>query len=170
MTANYTIAPPATSENIFFDLKLTAEFWDKPPILDILVDGELIGNYIIDQPTYHIRFKRIMTFDQPHVLELRRSGKTDAQTRRLEDGSFESQNLQIQEVKLDNINLRNLVWHTCTFEPEYPEPWATEQRAQGIELESVVPGEMFLGHNGVWRFKFTSPVYKFLVDWGKGIR
>ena len=160
MPVNYITAPDPVSENIFFDLTLNAEYQHCPPVLDILVDNEAVGHYIIDQASYHIRFKRVMSFDQPHMLELRRSGKHNDHT----------QSLHIQEVKLDNINLRNIVWHTCTYEPEYPEPWATEQRQQGIELEPVVPGEMYLGHDGVWRFEFTSPTYQFLVNWAKGNR
>jgi hypothetical protein len=131
---------------------------------------ESIGKYTIDQPDFHIRFQQLMLFDQPHVLELRRTGKTNNQTQVLPDGTFKTQMLYIKTIKIDNIDLRNLVWSCSTFTPEYPEPWATEQQALGVELEKQVPGEMYLGHNGTWRFEFTSPIYKFLVEWAKGNR
>jgi hypothetical protein len=164
----YITAANPTSENIFFDIILDATYWNQPPKLEVVVDDESVGTYTIDQPEFHIRFRRVMLFDQPHILELRRTGKTQDQTRMLTDGTFETQMLHIKTIKLDNIDLRNLAWHSSEFEPEYPEPWASEQQAQGVELEKQVLGEMYLGHNGVWRFVFTSPIYKFLVAWAKG--
>jgi hypothetical protein len=164
----YITAPAPTSENIFFDIVLKSTYWNQPPELEVVVDNDSVGKYTIDQPEFHIRFRRVMQFDQPHLLELRRTGKTPVQTRMLADGTFETQMLEIQTVKLDNIDLKNLILHRSQFEPEYPEPWASEQQAQGIELEAQVPGELYLGHNGVWRFSFTSPIYKFLVAWAKG--
>jgi hypothetical protein len=164
----YITAPDPTSENIFFDIILNATYWDQPPRLEVLVDNKSVGKYTIDQPEFCIRFQQVMSFDQPHILELQRTGKTQDQTRMLEDGTFETQMLHIKTVKLDNIDLRNLIWHSSKFEPEYPEPWASEQQAQGIELEDQVLGEMYLGHNGTWSFTFTSPIYKFLVGWAKG--
>lgn len=164
----HVTAPDPTSENIFFDIILDATYWNQPPELEVVVDNESVGKYTIDQPEFHIRFRRVMSFDQPHILELRRTGKNQDQTRMLADGTFETQMLHIKTIKLDNIDLRNLVWHSSEFEPEYPEPWASEQQAQGVELEKQVLGEMYLGHNGVWRFAFTSPIYKFLVAWAKG--
>jgi hypothetical protein len=166
----YITAPDPVSENIFFDILLESTYWNRPPELEVVVDDHVVGQYVIDQPEFHIRFRRVMNFNQPHVLELKRTGKTNNQTRVLADGSYDTQMLCIKTVKLDNIDLRNLVWHSSYFEPEYPEPWATEQRAQGVELETQVPGEMYLGHNGLWRFEFTSPIYKFLVNWAKGNR
>lgn len=150
------------SENIFFDIVVESTYQSQPPELEVLVDNESIGYYKIDQSELHIRFKRIMSFNGLHVLELRRSGKTNIQT--------ETQMLHIKNIKLDNIDLKNLVLSRSTFEPEYPEPWATEQRAQGVELEKVIPGEMYLGHNGVWKFEFFCPIYKLLVEWTKGTK
>jgi hypothetical protein len=155
------------SENIFFDILLDTTYWDQPPKLEVLVDNKSVGKYIIDQPEFHIRFRQVMSFDQTHTLELRRTGKTQDQTRMSDDGTFVTQMLHIKTIKLDNIDLRNLIWHSSQFEPEYPEPWASEQQAQGIKLEEQVLGEMYLGHNGIWRFEFTSPIYKFLVNWAK---
>ena len=163
----YITAPDPTFENIFFDIILESTYWDLPPELEVVIDNHLIGKYIINQPEFHIRFKRGMLFDQPHLLELKRSGKTNDQTQILSNGTVNTQMLHIKNIKIDNIDLRNLVWHRSVFEPTYPEPWASEQRAQGVKLEEQVLGEMYLGHNGTWRFEFTSPIYKFLIAWAK---
>jgi hypothetical protein len=166
----YITAPDPTSEDIFFDIILESTYWDRPPELEVILDGHNVGKYIINKPEFCIRFKQVMSFDRPHLLELKRSGKTNDQTQVLADGTLKTQMLYIKTILIDNIDLRNLVWSRSVFEPNYPEPWASEQQAQGIELEKHVLGEVYLGHNGTWKFEFTSPIYKFLVDWAKGDR
>lgn len=162
MTQIQRIVPD--SENIFVDLVFSAEFWDKPPIVDIYVDNQIISTHSVDRDNYHVRFRHTCKFGT-HRLKLHRRNKTDDQNRKLPDGSYQGQMLIIKQVKLDNIDMRNLVWHSCWFQPEYPEPWASQQRNDGIEIEQQLRGEMHLGHNGIWMFEFTSPVYKFLVNW-----
>ena len=73
----------------------------------------------------------------------------------------------IHSVSFYGIQDPRFAW-AGVYHPDYPEPWASEQKANGVQLEEQVPGELYLGHNGVWRFNFTSPVYKFLVDWARG--
>jgi hypothetical protein len=166
--SNFILAPLPTKENIFFDIFLESTYWHLPPKLEIRVDGDTVGNYSVDQHESHIRFRRMMTFDRPHTLELHRTGKTNDQTKIMPDGSYKTQMLKIKTIKLDNIDLKNLILHSSIFEPDYPEPWASEQKANGVQLEAQVPGELYLGHNGIWRFNFTSPVYKFLINWARG--
>lgn len=165
---SYITAPEPISENIFFDIILESTYWDRPPELEVILDGSTIGKYVVDKEEFCIRFKQVMLFDQPHLLELKRSGKTNDQTQISNDGILKTQMLHIKSILIDNIDLRNLLWSRSVFEPEYPEPWASEQQAQGVKLEKQVLGEMYLGHNGTWRFEFTSPIYKFLVNWAKG--
>lgn len=163
------LAPDPVSENIYFDLYFTTNYWDRPPMVNISVDDSFIGTYTLDQPEHHIRFRRSMGFHQPHTLQIYRHNKDNSQTKFLPDGTLLTQMVQINQVKIDNIDLRNIVWHKSTFEPQYPEPWFSEQVALGQTPEKIVPGEMYLGHNGTWRFNFTSPIYRFLVNWVRGI-
>jgi hypothetical protein len=66
--------------------------------------------------------------------------------------------LHIKTVKLDNIDLRNLIWHNSKFEPEYPEPWASEQS----NLESELTAHPYLGWNGCWSLTFGVPVFTWI--------
>jgi hypothetical protein len=50
------------------------------------------------------------------------------------------------------------------YTPEYPEPWATQQRQQGMELPETFKNTTQMGHNGTWTFKFTSPFYMWLLE------
>lgn len=156
-----------TSENIFVDLYLSGEFWDRPPEIDVLIDNQVVQSHVVDQANYHIRFRHVMSFG-PHRLQIRYKNKTNDQTRQLANGEYQSQLVHIDKIKLDNIDLRNIVWHTCRFQPEYPEPWASQQLAAGNILEKELVGEIHLGHNGLWTFEFTSPIYMFLVGWTRG--
>lgn len=158
-----------TSEKIFFDIVFSSQFRDKPPTVDIYVDDKFISTHEVDRDHYHVRFQHTCDFGA-HTLKLHRKNKTDDQNKLLENGSYFSQTLIIKQVKLDNIDLRNLVWHSCKFVPEYPEPWASQQREANIELEQELVGELCLGHNGIWSFEFKSPIYRFLVDWVRGNR
>ena len=47
------------------------------------------------------------------------------------------------------------------YVPDYPEPWATEQRATGVELKSAIYGD-YLGWNGTWYINFQTPIYRWI--------
>ena len=153
-----------TSETLEFQIHLRAEFWDLPPGAEILVDGESKFNQLIDAPSHIVTFNHTLKFGEPHQLSVRRYNKVGGQT--LVDGDrILDQLLYIDKVVIDKINIRNIVWSQSWNEPEYPEPWASNQRAQGVELLEQVPAETCLGHNSVWRLNFTSPFYRFIMDW-----
>jgi hypothetical protein len=47
------------------------------------------------------------------------------------------------------------------YYPDYPEPWATEQRQQGMELPEYQYAD-YLGWNGDWRLPFHTPIYPWI--------
>ena len=50
------------------------------------------------------------------------------------------------------------------YTPIYPEPWATQQKNNGIELPESITNSPDLGHNGTWSLSFTSPFYMWLLE------
>jgi hypothetical protein len=48
------------------------------------------------------------------------------------------------------------------YYPEFPEPWASEQQAQGIDLFETYRTSTYLGWNGRWVFEFTCPIYQWI--------
>jgi hypothetical protein len=153
-----------SNETILFELSFISDYWKDPPGLEIYIDNvQKFQGLVVDQSTV-IKFAHELAFGD-HILQMRRTGKTNNQTRKNEDGEVESQDLKIDYIKIDGVNIRNMIWTNSYYVPEYPEPWASQQRALGIEIESQVPGETWFGHNGVWNLKFTSPFYRFLMDW-----
>lgn len=149
------------TEKINFSIKLRPEFWDKPPTAQVYLDNEIKFNGVIDKPTV-ISFNSIMTFGT-HQLKIERGNKTNDQC--VDD---KDQKLHLDEVSIDDINIRNIVWHYSWYEPKYPQPWALLQQKQGITLETKVIGETTFGHNGAWYLNFTSPFYNHLIDWMRG--
>ena len=47
---------------------------------------------------------------------------------------------------------------------QYPEPWATQQRKDGVELRKSFNNVTQMGHNGEWKFTFSSPFYMWLLE------
>jgi hypothetical protein len=152
------------TEKILFEISFIPSYWKDPPRIEIYLDDiQKFQGLIVDQSTV-IKFTHELAFSD-HTLQMRRTGKTNQQVRKNENGEIEGQDLKIDYIKIDGVNIRNMIWTNSYYVPEYPEPWASQQRALGIELESQVPGETCFGHNGVWNLKFTSPFYRFLMDW-----
>lgn len=151
------------SEHIKFELSFKTNWWKDPPIVAIyLDDSEKFSGAILKDTV--VEFSHNLNFSD-HELIIHRSGKNNQQVRFDAHGNYQGQELIIDCIKIDGINIRNLIWTDSAYEPDYPEPWASQERAAGVELEKYVVGETNFGHNGVWRLKFTSPFYRFLMDW-----
>lgn len=86
------------------------------------------------------------------VLEIRRSGH---------DGST-PQVLKLKEVSADGIDLNKILNHS-RFYPQYPEPWYSEQIAQGIECPEFHYGWLEWGWNGTWQLSYATPFYDWLL-------
>ena len=155
------------SETITFEFELKPTYWDRPPHIEVILDGDTMLEQDIVKPTT-ICFTRSVDFNKTHTLAIKRSGKDDSQCCEDENGNWLDQMLELVSVKIDGINIRDIVWAYSWSEPEYPEPWATEQREQGIELEERVLGETVFGHNTTWKLEFTSPFYKHIMKWMDG--
>jgi hypothetical protein len=154
-------------ETLSFEIALWSDFWDQPPTARIKVNDQVFfENTIIgDRGTnnYLIKFSADLDCGSKHCLQIERGGKNDTQCV-VVDGGYKDQMLHIKQVKIDGIDIQNLVWHRSWFEPQYPEPWASQQQQKGVILESSVLGETWLGHNGTWFFEFHSPFYQFLIS------
>jgi len=152
------------TENIKFEFYFTAEFWDLLPKIDIFVNHLLEGTYHVDKNKYYVCFFKKLDLNQSHLLSIKRYNKNDSQCTVESDGTKKDQYIIIDRVVIDGIDIQNLIWDRSWYEPEYPEVWKQQQISSGIELETSVPGEVWLSHNGIWYFKFRSPFYQFVID------
>lgn len=145
------------SEYIRFDLTFTPKFWDRAPRIQVCVDDQIQAEQDIIQATT-ISFFTNLEFDRSHQLIVHRSGKSDDQCQ----GGLD-QILILDRVMIDSIDIKNIVQSRGRYMPCYPEPWASQQLAQGHRLDPCVTGESWWGHNGVWILEFTSPFYQYLI-------
>ena len=155
------------TEKLKFKLELYATMWDKPPHAEILINdvshfkGDITGTE--DKPDV-VEFEHELTEGEKYELIIKRSGKIKDQTVINENGDvLKDQLLHIKSIDIDEINIGALIYEgICT--PEYPEPWATQQREAGKELPESFKNVTAMGHNGEWSFKFESPFYMWLLE------
>jgi len=69
--------------------------------------------------------------------------------------------VKIKKIDIFGIVDRKFIY-ASQYRPEYPEPWATEQRSLGQTLEPVLHGHDYLGWNGRWCMPFTVPVFTWI--------
>tara|TARA_B100000900_G_scaffold347864_1_gene313282 strand:+ start:289 stop:771 length:483 start_codon:yes stop_codon:yes gene_type:complete len=155
------------TEKLKFKLELYATMWDKPPHAEIIVGGKSYFNNDItsteDKPTL-IEFEVDLEEDKNYDLIINRSGKGANQTVVNEKGDIlKDQLLHIKKIEIDEIDLGSLVF-TGVYTPQYPEPWATQMAESGKELRESFTNVTQMGHNGEWKFTFTTPFYMWLLE------
>jgi len=155
------------TEKIKFKLTLYATAWDKNPHVEILLDdqskfvGDITGTK--ENPNI-IEFAHELQESNDYELSIKRSGKSTNQTI-LNDRNeiIKDQLLHIKQIEIDEIDLGALVYE-AVYTPEYPEPWATQQRESGNDLKDEFKNVTVMGFNGTWKFKFSSPFYMWLLE------
>ena len=155
------------TEKLKFKIELYATTWDKPPHAEIVVGGKSYFKGDItsteDNPTL-IEFEADLEEDKKYDLIINRSGKGVNQTVVNEKGDIlKDQLLHIKRIEIDEIDLGALVF-TALYTPQYPEPWATQQAEAGKELKEAFTNVTQMGHNGEWKFSFSTPFYMWLLE------
>ena len=146
-----------TREHLKFKLVLEVTYVSIPPKLEIYVDDNFkYSSHSMDSNREHtIIFDHVCDFGE-HELKIVRSRKFD---------TAPEQTVELKNVIIDGVDIRNIIWINSYNENVYPEPWATQQLEQGNVLEKQVIGETVFGHNCTWRLPFTSPFYEYVMDW-----
>ena len=155
------------TEKLKFKLELYATMWDKSPHAEILINGKshFTGDITSteDKPTL-VEFEHELTEGETATLIIDRSGKSKGQTMINENGDvLKDQLLHIKSMEIDEIDIGGLVYEGV-YTPRYPEPWASQQREAGVELQESFKNVTNMGHDGTWVFKFTSPFYMWLLE------
>jgi len=147
------------TETFEFKIFLHADYNLVAPLVEIAIDENVIFDSKLEIQDTTVVSTQTLELEKTHHLTIKRLGKTV---------DCPEQTCKVMDIKIDNTSVRDLVYHTSLYYPEYPEPWATEQKKSGIELEYPVIGETIFGHNGVWCFEFFSPFYQYLINKVKG--
>jgi len=155
------------TEQLKFKLELYATMWDKPPHTEILINDKSYFKDDItgtkDKPNL-IEFEYECTEGEKCELIINRSGKSNGQTVVNEKGDIlKDQLLHIKSIEIDEIDIGGLVFEGV-YTPNYPKPWAAQQRSAGTELQESFKNVTDIGHNGTWKFVFESPFYMWLLE------
>lgn len=138
---------------------LEAEFdYINPYVKARINDNLIFSDHLKAQQTTIYTVQKLELY-QSHQITIERSGKSD---------DCSEQMCKIIDLEIDGASIRDLVYHTSMFFPEYPEPWASEQNQNGKPLEYPVLGETVFGHNGIWTFNFSTPFFRFMINKVKG--
>lgn len=155
------------TEKLKFKLELYGTYWSKKPHVEISVGdvtyftGEIDGS--VDDPNT-IEFTHECQEGDDYSLIIKRSGKIKNQTVVNEKGDIlKDQILHIKNINIDEIDIGSLVYEGV-YRPEYPEPWATQQKTAGNTLPETLKNVTAMGHNGTWTFEFSSPFYMWLLE------
>ena len=159
------------TEKLKFKLELYATMWDRPPHAEILVDGQSHFNGDItgtEEKPDIISFEHELEEGQEYTLTIKRTGKViereRVQTVTNSKGKVcLDQLLHIKGIEIDEIEIGALVYEGV-YHPYYHESWATEQREAGVNLPESYKNVTDMGHDGEWRFKFSSPFYLWLLE------
>jgi hypothetical protein len=155
------------TEKLEFKLELFATMWDKPPHAEILINdklffaGDITGT---EEKPDEIVFEHELDEDAEYNLVIKRSGKDSKQTVINEKGDIlKDQMLNLKRIEIDEIDIGALIYEGV-YTPQYPEPWASQQRSAGTELPEKFKSVTKIGHNGEWLLTFRSPFYMWLLE------
>lgn len=142
------------SENIDFEIHFESTYADFPPGARIYVDDNCKFDGLIDKDMV-ITFNHKLDFNIPHQLRIERFNKEISRPI-----NNVHQELILKKIKVDNIDIQNIIYSRSYNEPKYPEHWIK----QNPNLESIVIAETHFGFNCTWKLNFTSPFYKFIMN------
>lgn len=145
-------------------LKLIPEYWNRPPSISVILNKECcIKKSIIEEQTLECKFDSAL-LQEENYLAVQRYGKTNEDTIINENNEVVKDSvLHISGVEINDIDLGNIVY-TIPFFPEYPEPWATQQKNNGNILPTSVKPCTSIFHNGEWRITWTEPFHLWYLE------
>ncbi len=155
------------TEKLKFKLELYATMWDRPPHAEIIVGdkscfkGDITGT---EEKPDLIEFEAELEEGKDSYLVIKRTNKGKNQTLVNEKGDIlKDQLLHIKSIEIDEIVIGGLIYEGV-YTPKYPEPWATQQKDAGVELQESFKNVTQMGHDGEWKFAFSSPFYMWLLE------
>ena len=69
--------------------------------------------------------------------------------------------INIDSVSIMGIDNKKFIYQGV-YQPQYPEPWASQQRAKGIELSKEIRYADSLGWNGKWTLTISDPPFSWI--------
>jgi hypothetical protein len=141
--------------------------WDKAPYVKVMLNnrvywkGDITGTS--EKPDV-IEFEETLHEKFNYELRFKRLNKDDSQTIVNDKGDIlHDQLLHIKSIEIDEIDIGNLVFEG-TYTPEYPKPWYEQEIKAGRTPVESYKNVTAMGHNGDWKWTFSSPFYMWLLE------
>ena len=141
----------ATDYPVKLDIHLRPVWHDNPPEINIGINNDIQRIILSEEHIFHYEF----TADNPLTLTVELLNKTDADTR--PDKGLDKAVI-IESVSFFGITDPQFIWQGV-YEPNYPEPWYSEQT---VKPKSLLKNHTYLGWTGKWTLTFDVPVFTWI--------
>ena len=135
----------ATKYLVKMSVTLTTVNAQRPLLVNLGIDSNMTQVTVIESATVYFEFEAAKACQ----LQVEFTDKQDQEAVIVESVSF----FGIQDPRF--------AW-AGVYEPNYPEPWATEQQAQGVVLKPQLSAHTYLGWPGKWTLTFDVPVFTWI--------
>ena len=142
-------------------LEIKFEIGDKlgPPLIKIMIDDYLV---LYEGPAVSEFYREFDISRGEHELKIVHYGKTDNDHLYHSDGTIAvDKYVMIQSIKIDDIYLTDSELQHGEFWPVYSLDYVNTMISQGKDLPGSITPNLYLGHNGTWKWCFIQP----FVDW-----
>ena len=126
----------------------------------VAIDGKKIQDFELESgKELNIPFKASLE-DAEHTFEVHHTYSPDPQAACV-----------IEQITIDQIDL-GIILYSGEYHPTYPEPWYSDEVAAGRQPREYIGGQdskdgsapLFMGWEGVYKLKFYTPLYEWLLD------
>ena len=129
------------------------------PLIKILIDDYVV---LYEGPAMNQFDRKFDIESGEHELKIVHFGKTDRDHLYHPDGSIAvDKYVCIKSIEIDQVKLFESELQTGQFWPVYSLSYVSDIVDSGKELPSFISPNLYLGHNGTWRYTFFYP----FVDW-----
>lgn len=143
-----------TNHPVQIEVRLKPVWHKDPPEINIGINDNLQTVVLQNEQTFCYNF----TASDQAQLTVEFLNKTNQDT--VADRGLDKAVI-IESVSFFGITDPRFVWQGV-YTPDYPEPWATEQRNQGVVLKQQLTNQTYLAWNGKWMLTFKIPVFTWI--------
>jgi hypothetical protein len=136
------------------DIHLRSIWHSTPPEINIGINNDITNVILSEDQVFHYQF----VADNTSAITVELLNKTDADT--VPDKGLDKAVI-IESVSFFGISDPKFAW-AGVYNPNYPEPWASEQLNQGVVLKQHLSPHTYLGFNGKWTLTFSVPVFTWM--------
>lgn len=132
------------------EFSLSPVWHDEPPEIIVGLDENIIyAGKLFSCTTF--KFEQSLTQDL-HSLWVEFTNKKDSDTQ----GNLDKAVI-VEKIIFNNITDPKFVWEG-SYQPIYPEPWASQQK----NLKPLLKSHTYLSWNGKWTLTFSVPIFTWI--------